>query len=112
MNQLENERHNPLHEDKTFQKTNEESGRNDLNSTDRDERDTEREFEFDGKKKRSLDINSQSKDSDKSGNRDRKTEIELPPHEDPNENADKESREEKFGTMRNQPNVRSLGSEK
>lgn len=113
MSQQENENRNSQDEEKSIQKTNEESGRNDLNPTDRDERDTEREFDLDGDKERNLDITSESKDSYKDGNIDEEeTERELPPHEDPNVNADSESREKKFGTMRNQPNVRSVGSER
>jgi hypothetical protein len=113
MNQQENEKRNPQHEDKSAQKTNEESGRNDLNPTDRDERDTEREFNLDGDKERNLDITSKSKDSDKNRNRDgKKSEKGVPPHEDPNVNADSENRDEKFGTLRNQPHKRSVGSDK
>ncbi|SMD43426.1 hypothetical protein SAMN00777080_2018 [Aquiflexum balticum DSM 16537] len=113
MNQQENENRNSQHEDKSIQKTNEESGRNDLNPTDRDERDSDREFELDEDKERNLDIISKSKDSDKDRNRsDKDTGRELPSHEDPNVNADKARRNEKFGTMRNQPNKRSVGSDK
>jgi hypothetical protein len=113
MNQQENEKRNPQHEDKSIQKTNEESGRNDLNPTDRDERDTEREFELDEDKSRNLEITSKSNDSDEDGDRDdEKIKRELPPHEDPNVNADRESRDEKFGTMRNQPNKRSVESDR
>jgi hypothetical protein len=113
MNQQENENRNPQDEEKSIQKTNEESGRNDLNPTDQDKRDTEQEFDLDGDKERNLDINSESKNPYKDGNTGKnKTERELPPHEDPNVNADSESRDKKFGTMRNQPNVRSVGSER
>lgn len=112
MSQQENETQNPQHEDKGNQKTNQESGRNDLNPTDRDEKDTPREFDLDEDKKRNLDITSKSKNSDKDRNGDeKKSEKGVPPHEDPNVNADSEGRKEKFGSMRNQPNVRTLGSE-
>ncbi|WP_373524608.1 hypothetical protein [Aquiflexum sp.] len=112
MDQHKNENRNPQHEDRGNQKTNQESGRNDLNPTDRDERDTEREFNLDDDKERNLDVNFQSNDSeDDRDTGDNQKERKLPPHEDPNINADNESRQEKFGTMRNQPNKRSLGSE-
>jgi hypothetical protein len=112
MSQQENKSRNPEDEDKRNQRTNEESGRHDLNPTDRDESDTEQEFDLDGDKERNLDITSNSQDSDNDKKRgDEKTKKELPPHEDPNVNADKENREENFGSKRNQPNVRTLGSE-
>lgn len=113
MIQQKDEKFNPKHEDKGNQKTNQESGRNGLNPIDLDERDTEREFDLDEDKERNLEVKFQSNDSNKGDKgQNKKKKIELPPHEDPNVNADSETRDEKFGSMRNQPEKRSLGSER
>lgn len=104
MNQQKNENRNPQDEKKSNQRTNQEEGRNDLNPTDRDPRDSGREFDLDDNKQRNLKVTSKAEDPSKDKTLDKKNQDKsLPRHEDPKVNAENENRKEKTGTMRNQP---------
>jgi hypothetical protein len=104
MNQRQNENRNDQNEEESNQKTNQERGNNDLNPTDRNERDIQREFELDDDKERNLEVTSKTIDPGKDRNNDEKsTDRIVPSHEDPNVNAEKENQRKNLGTMTNQP---------
>lgn len=104
MNQQKNENRNSHDENKSNQRTNQEVGKNDLNPTDRTQRDPEREFDLDDSKPRKLEVTSKAENPSKYKTLDNKNQDKsLPRHEDPNVNAENENRKEKTGTMRNQP---------
>jgi hypothetical protein len=104
MNQQKNENRNSHDQNRSNQRTNQEEGRNDLNQTDRDQRDSEREFDLDDDKQRNLKVTSKGEDPSKDKTLDKKNQDKsLPRHEDPNVNAENENRKEKTGTMRNEP---------
>jgi hypothetical protein len=112
MNQHKNEDRNPQNEDRSNQRTNQERGRNDLNPTDRSEKETEREFDLEDDKKRNLEVTSKKENPGKDRDMDKKNQDRsVPRHEDPNVNADSENRMEKTGTMRNRPEADRVPAE-
>jgi hypothetical protein len=105
MIEQKNENQNPQHEDgsnqeSSNQRTNQERGGYDLNPTDRDENGTDGEFE---EKEGKLEVTSKTTDPSEENEDEENPEIQLPPNEDPNVNAENENQREKTGTMRNLP---------
>jgi hypothetical protein len=99
-----NENEESQQDERSNQRTNQEKGNNDLNPTDRDEKEIEREFDLDEDKERKVDITSKVRDpSSEIEVEDQHIERSPARFDDPNINAELENRRINTGTMRNQP---------